>query len=119
MTTAERASADPANDRPSTRWRALLLAAVAALCVASAPARAQAPPAPGAAPAAPSRPEAAPDRVTEHTLTLRGQEVRFRAAVETQRVGAGANGAEGCRSWRGRPPGLGSVESAPPVMCHG
>lgn len=30
MTTAERASADPANDRPSTRWRAVLLAAVAA-----------------------------------------------------------------------------------------
>ena len=30
MITAERASADPANDRPSTRWRALLLAAVAA-----------------------------------------------------------------------------------------
>lgn len=30
MITTERASADPANDRPSTRWRALLLAAVAA-----------------------------------------------------------------------------------------
>jgi carboxypeptidase C (cathepsin A) len=70
------------------RFRARLLAAAVAVC---APAWAQAPSPPPAA-AAPSRPEPAPDRATEHTLTLRGQEVRFRAAVETQRV-SGANGA--------------------------
>ncbi len=63
----------------------LLLAAVQlAVC---APARAQTPPTP---PAAPSRPEAAPDRETEHVLAFGGQEVRFRAAVETQRTGGDA-----------------------------
>ena len=72
------------------RFRASLLAAAVALVAVCASARAQNPSPPAAA--APSRPEAAPDRATEHALVLGGREVRFRAAVETQRV-AGANGA--------------------------
>lgn len=74
-------------------WLSLVLAAAVAPAAVCGLGRAQAQPAPAASPSAPTRTEPAPDRATEHTLVLGGREVRFRAAVETQRVGAGAGGA--------------------------
>ncbi len=80
----------PRERKVMRRFRASLLAAAIALAAVCAPVRAQTPPVAPAA--APSRSDAAPDRATEHALVLGGREVRFRAAVETQRVAA-ANGA--------------------------
>jgi carboxypeptidase C (cathepsin A) len=68
-------------------FRASLLAAAVALAVCAS-ASAQTPSASASLIAAPSRPDAAPDRATEHVLVVGGQDVRFRAAVETQRVSA-------------------------------